>query len=348
MSIDAASLETLAQAIGELQDIIGQHRPAIGRNETRTRTILIDPLLKALGWTDPSVLTQEYLVRYGSDPADYGVVDYAIHKPNRRGSPIAFVEAKRMDEELNREHRAQLFAYARKRESSVQKAMLTNGDIWELYELEGGEFRRVLTVSIRQQSARECAAILAANFSNLTSPAPQTTSVLAGEGDKNTSDSVYESESFLDQRISAIFIFTAFSWFVVSFFASAVAGYIAGFRESETSMDVFAALGAAAAGLGVIGNVFLGRSYVWAALQGIWRGMVLAWQHANSLAARRGRALMWLGVNVIGGIAIGAPLGYTAGEQTAQPLVDALAGLGEIVLQVIIIASLLFLLFWWF
>ena len=153
-------LDALVGAIESIQDRIKRDHATIGANETRTRDALINPLLGALGWADPSVVTSEYLIRYGRGAANYGVADYALHSPGGRAQPFALVEAKRMNEDLSDDHRNQIFEYAANRES-VKYAILTNGDCWELYEFieEGRSLQAclMLDLSIRRESAYDCA-----------------------------------------------------------------------------------------------------------------------------------------------------------------------------------------------
>ena len=177
---DTDDIDTLSRVIETLQLHINRNGSVIGANETRTRQDLIDPLLEALGWADPSVKTSEYLVRYGSGKADYVVVDYALHMPGKRARPFAFIEAKRMREAISDHHR-QAFGYANKRDS-VRFVGLTNGDRWQFYEKRhDGGYRSILDISIRRQSARDCAVKLkpfkrgAEGFVG-TAPSPATTS----------------------------------------------------------------------------------------------------------------------------------------------------------------------------
>ena len=147
-------LDALIGVIEALQERIKRDHTTIGSNEIRTRTALIDPLLNALGWdtANPSMVIPEY-------PAGDGAADYALLKIAQSGQPqpIAFIEAKRLNEDL-RPHRAQALAYANI--ATVRYAGLTNGDRWELYEVFKEaplDERRTLNVSIACESAIDCA-----------------------------------------------------------------------------------------------------------------------------------------------------------------------------------------------
>ena len=73
---DNTEFGKLVSVIESLQEQIKRDHATIGAHETRTRNTLIDPLLKALGWADSSVITPEYIIRYGPRAV---VADYALH-----------------------------------------------------------------------------------------------------------------------------------------------------------------------------------------------------------------------------------------------------------------------------
>ena len=162
------TLESLIRAIGSLQETIRRDgdlsRPKTGASEYRTRTFLIDPLLSALGWNNPSVLTQEYVVNYqeyaknraiGNKSFRPRLADYALHQQDNPGRLIAFIEAKKMRDDLTDGDRDQVLGYAKER--NVQHFILTNGDQWELYEKD--KPRPICTLSIaisRHRNAPVC------------------------------------------------------------------------------------------------------------------------------------------------------------------------------------------------
>ena len=55
-------LDDLVQVIETVQKRIRDHGDSLRQNEIRTRVVLIDPLLTALGWdvADPGLVTAEY------------------------------------------------------------------------------------------------------------------------------------------------------------------------------------------------------------------------------------------------------------------------------------------------
>lgn len=82
------ALDDLQSVIEKLRKTIEMHRDYLSRHETRTRQVLIDPLLRELGWdvSDPEAVQLEY--RVGQQWADY-----ALMSDNQ---PVAVIEAKRL------------------------------------------------------------------------------------------------------------------------------------------------------------------------------------------------------------------------------------------------------------
>lgn len=61
MNTDDGILEELEATIERLRSRMTQHEEHVGGHETRTRVILIDPLLRSLGWDpeDPEIVVHE-------------------------------------------------------------------------------------------------------------------------------------------------------------------------------------------------------------------------------------------------------------------------------------------------
>lgn len=114
----------LVQTIEAIRAKLEGYR-ALSLKETPTRTIVIDPLLEALGWDvrDPDEVQLEYPTVGG------GAVDYAL-KIN--GRPVLLVEAKPLEDTLNVKDVAQLVAYAAN--AGIQWCILTNGLTWKVYK----------------------------------------------------------------------------------------------------------------------------------------------------------------------------------------------------------------------
>ena len=143
-------LDDLVSVIETLKYRMVTYRADLQANETRTRTALIDPLLRSLGWdvSDPALVTPEYAV--GNRRPDYALL-------NDGGAPCALLEAKKLGEPLG-DHLEQMVRDANM--AGVPYAGLTDGNRWELYtvfEARPLAERRILNVAISDAPAHECA-----------------------------------------------------------------------------------------------------------------------------------------------------------------------------------------------
>ncbi len=119
-------LNDLVQTIKTLKERITAHAPELRRNEIRTRAVLIDPMLAALGWpvSDPSAVVVEYEV--GGGRADYALLRRVDDRPT------LVIEAKKYDEPLDA-HRMQLLTYALGQ--GIPYGCLTDGNRWQVYDI---------------------------------------------------------------------------------------------------------------------------------------------------------------------------------------------------------------------
>ena len=119
------ALDDLQGVIERLQDKIKTHRSYLSGHETRTRQVLIDPLLRELGWdvSDPEAVQLEY--RVGQQWADYALVS--------NGQPVALIEAKRLGSNLEDDEMMQVLNYANR--DGIDYMIVTDGDKWEMYEV---------------------------------------------------------------------------------------------------------------------------------------------------------------------------------------------------------------------
>ena len=159
-------LDSLQSAIEKLQKTMETHRGYLAENETRTRQVLIDPLLRKLGWdvSNPNIVQLEYKVKQGQP-------DYALMS---KGKPLAVIEAKRLKSDLGDDQIIQALAYAVA--GGIPYIIITNGDTWEMYDVfKPAEFEDCLLIKLElsQQSARKNAEqALAMRKPNLTSKKP--------------------------------------------------------------------------------------------------------------------------------------------------------------------------------
>ena len=119
------ALDDLKEIIETLRERIQAHRPYLEGNETRTRQVLIDPMLHKLGWDvgDPNSVELEY--RIGRDWADYVLMG--------SGRPIAVIEAKALGKPLDEKETMQALNYANT--AGIPYMTLTNGDHWRMLEV---------------------------------------------------------------------------------------------------------------------------------------------------------------------------------------------------------------------
>ena len=142
------ALDDLQGVIEKLQQIIKVHRDYLSRHETRTRQVLIDPLLRELGWdvSDPEAVQLEY--RVGQQWADYALMS--------DGQPVAVIEAKRLGSNLEDDEMMQVLNYANR--DGIDYMIVTDGDRWEMYEVfqRGAlEERLLMKLELSQQSAHK-------------------------------------------------------------------------------------------------------------------------------------------------------------------------------------------------
>ena len=140
------ALDSLQCVIEKLQKTIEAHRSYLAENETRTRQVLIDPLLRELGWdvSDPDMVELEYKV--GQQRADYALIS--------NGRRVALIEAKRLGSDLQDDEIMQVLNYANR--AGIGYMIITNGDRWEMYEVfqpAALEERLLMKLELSQQPA---------------------------------------------------------------------------------------------------------------------------------------------------------------------------------------------------
>ena len=119
------ALDDLKETIETLRERIQAHRPYLEGNETRTRQVLIDPMLHELGWNvgDPNSVELEYRIGQGR-------ADYALMGSERL---IAVIEAKALGKPLDEKETMQALNYANA--AGIPYMTLTNGDHWRMLEV---------------------------------------------------------------------------------------------------------------------------------------------------------------------------------------------------------------------
>ena len=119
------ALDDLKETIETLRERIQAHRAYLAGNETRTRQVLIDPMIRTLGWDvgDPDSVELEYGIK--RKWADYALMG--------SGRPIAVIEAKSLGTPLNDDVMMQVLNYANT--DGIDYMVVTNGDHWQMFDV---------------------------------------------------------------------------------------------------------------------------------------------------------------------------------------------------------------------
>lgn len=119
------ALDDLKETIETLRKRIKEHRAYLEGYETRTRQVLIDPMLRALGWDveDPHSVELEYGIKRKW-------VDYALMGSDK---PIAVIEAKVLGTSLDDDVKQQVLNYANT--DGVDYMVVTDGDHWQMFDV---------------------------------------------------------------------------------------------------------------------------------------------------------------------------------------------------------------------
>ena len=294
-------LSSLKRAIEAIKKTIESDPISIGAYEARTRYSLIDPLLRALGWSDYSVVTPEYHVKYGPVPFYNPRADYALHDPGRRGHPVAFIEAKRMKEDLVVGHYDQVFEYARQRSNSVRWFALTNGDVWKFYEVAEKQPKPIGTISIRTQSASECANVLL-RFLRLPTVPQENTS---GEP-LHHSPNAFSVAMF--QLFRGVDVHKVLIYFAILFVPSCIAGSFDRLLREADPIPYPAYIGLLAAPIGIFFAIGLALRIFPNHARRAWKWLIV--RPLIRATDDNTPTLSW----VLGGIPVGAITGFVVGR----------------------------------
>ena len=160
-------LTPLVDKIEELRGTIRSRRDTVGAHELRTRVVLIDPILRMIGWPpeDPQSVVVEYAT--GTGRADYALLGESAR-------PVALLEAKVLGSRLE-EHTRQIVTYAT--ETGIGSAGITDGDRWMLYDVfrpAPMEDKRVMDVRLTRDEPLAAALDLLAGLTRPALSPPQT------------------------------------------------------------------------------------------------------------------------------------------------------------------------------
>ena len=328
MPDDIVTLESLTRVTESLQETIKRDGHIIGADETRTRDELIKPLLHALGWSSPSLITPEYIVTFRRLPFRNTRVDYALHQRDKRGVLVAFIEAKKMRTELAAEHRKQVFKYAKDRDVSL--CILTNGDQWDLYEVGTGSYLLTARLSIRKQSASECARLLLAHFppppalettaspNHSKDPAPATP-IASAAARTSAIDVILSSAPAAHVDVRKVLAYLTFC-----LISSSSIGWITGVSFARPSSFTFITTLIVFIGFVVLAAV-LAAAVVHLFFQYPKSKDRDAWRLIPLFGPINGDRLMtryWVAVGIVSGVEAGGPSGYVLGDAWMGFLAD--------------------------
>ena len=118
----------IAEAIKALKKTRNEHEEYLKPIETRTRQLLIDPMLEALGW-DVRNPAQVHLEYKGTS----GKPDYALFS---HGNVVALIEAKKLEMPSVHINVPQVLKYASDKSlTSLKYVVWTNGDHWQIWSI---------------------------------------------------------------------------------------------------------------------------------------------------------------------------------------------------------------------
>lgn len=167
-------LANLSSVLEMVRDSATSYEQTLKNNEAATRAVLIDPVLRALGWdvANPYKVEVEKTERYGKDRIS---ADYAL----KSNSEVAIViEAKKLGENLEQFHR-QLIDYAFC--FRIGRLFLTDGMRWEHFtDLQPYNFAPARTFDLHSDDLGQVAAYLVQELdSALISPDERQIDLLA-------------------------------------------------------------------------------------------------------------------------------------------------------------------------
>ena len=146
-------LTNITDVLGQVKDSADIYDETLRTNESATRAVLIDPVLRMLGWDTGNPFMVEV-----EKPIDKGRVDYALFSFNQEIEII--IEAKKLGADLNdKDTFLSLVKYAFS--SGVKDIFLTDGLIWHHFtDFEPGKQDATKTLSLADEDLVEIAAYM--------------------------------------------------------------------------------------------------------------------------------------------------------------------------------------------
>ncbi|MFN8500195.1 MAG: hypothetical protein U0641_20265 [Anaerolineae bacterium] len=146
-------LSNLSELLSQVKESASRYRATLERNEAATRAVLVDPVLRALGWDTANTYMVEVEKTLGQTRADYALYD-------SNTSVKVIIEAKSLGSNLAQANLIMsLVNYAFTFE--LQDIFLTDGLIWQHFtDFRPGNIRVERILNLGSDNPVECAAYL--------------------------------------------------------------------------------------------------------------------------------------------------------------------------------------------
>ncbi|MCD6192449.1 MAG: hypothetical protein J7L26_03135 [Candidatus Aminicenantes bacterium] len=139
-------MKDLFNLIAVIRERIKEYGDLLGSNEMLTRYVLIDPILRVLGWNteDPKSVRPE-------EKQESGKPDYVLY---HNGKKLIAIEAKSYGKKLNeKDIRDYGFKYCWA--NKIPYLLVTDGNIWRLYDARKQGGRLLMKINIMQDSSED-------------------------------------------------------------------------------------------------------------------------------------------------------------------------------------------------
>jgi hypothetical protein len=149
--------DDLAMVVDLVRQKLRKHREVLVCNEWFVLYVLIDPVLRALGWMtdDPTLVQVEYNV--SGDRLRGPSVDYALIENEK---PMLFIEVKTLDGNLNKAKKQCEEDIQRCNRGRVSSFIVTDGQRYKRYDSNGQDATKLAEFDIAEgditNAAQEC------------------------------------------------------------------------------------------------------------------------------------------------------------------------------------------------
>ena len=135
-------MEEIFNVVKTIKERIKKYEELLRANEALTRYVLIDPLLRALGWDteNPEIVRPE-------ERQEGGKPDYILY---HNGKKLIAIEAKKLGREFD-ENKTKDLGFKYSWRNQIPYFIITDGRIWEIYDVEKIGGRLILKVDIGQE-----------------------------------------------------------------------------------------------------------------------------------------------------------------------------------------------------